>query len=444
MSGCILLQPPLYLLYKSATSFGSNNLPPFISLVYFVCAGTVDSYRTPLVIPTQHKIMSVSVSALVAPPSPSSSSLRISNSSSTLVSPPPYKLPASSSSYSSNLRERRGIDLYITLPPPPFFGGVPRAVSVAVPRPTDNAQRVRGSKGFVQPHINHLPRRKRKPKVAALVSDDDEDEGNSSSHRNVKPGPKLPPPPGVEIKSDDSPFFSTAHPSSSSTHASSSSLHVQRQNLVNLPRRLRRPPGVAEIARQKRAGRDRRRCLQEVGSGTGVFVAFEDDDQEDRGVYAAVVKIGVAVNKESVVSQEKGGFLRLDVSSEVDDGTTGLHETQIQAACEFLSHSRGPVLIVAPTRERAVDALSLAVCHLTLGLISGALVPVPTHLCASHTREHGTAPYSAVHTFVMGLHDLPGDDEDGDGLMDEWRGVISADGMGVLVRALAVRTGNGI
>lgn len=154
------------------------------------------------------------------------------------------------------------------------------------------------------------------------------------------------------------------------------------QALTNLPRRRRK----ALTSEQLTIQRAFRRCLQEIGDDSGVFVAFtEVDDEEEQATrklrllggedFSYVVKVCTA--SESKIWKEDDRTLWLYVPSDIcyDDGNTHLDEQQLRVACRFLGLQgcKEKVLITTP-RDRAADGMSLAVLYLA---ISRRFVPPP-------------------------------------------------------------------
>lgn len=216
--------------------------------------------------------------------------------------------------------------------------------------------------------------------------------------------------------------------------------HVQPAH-GNVPRRAK-PLNAAQV----RVRRRRERCFQELGRESGIFIAFAcspADGSEDEG-FNAVVRIspiqdGKAEEGTSADVDDKGGgggaaVARFSAHGTRDDGVPCLQPAQLRAACTFVCQHRAEgrrVLIVAP-RAHAVDALSVGVC-----CISRRAHPTEAVEDGSEDAEQ-----ERVHRLVMRWHDLPAEDDDEDdaygagGLKDEWRGLLSRDGMDYLAAAV--------
>ncbi|KAJ7314594.1 hypothetical protein DFH08DRAFT_894976 [Mycena albidolilacea] len=207
---------------------------------------------------------------------------------------------------------------------------------------------------------------------------------------------------------------------------------------ANVPRRAK-----VLTAAQVRARRRRERGMQELGRASGVFVAFEsasaEDINEDREEFGAVVRIQASsAGGETWCEEETGKVLRLVVARGArDDGVPCLEPAQLRAACAFVGKHRegGSRVLITTPRERAVDALSVGVCCATT--ISPDLEQVNSNGDIDMDAEED------VHQLLVRWHDLPTDDrdedEDGDhggGLRDEWRGLLSRDGIEYLAAAL--------
>ncbi|KAF9489757.1 hypothetical protein BDN71DRAFT_1455624 [Pleurotus eryngii] len=387
----------------------------------------------------------------ISPSSPPSPPLSLSTTS-TLISTPPTKL----------LGEARRTALLNSL---------------------DSSDRgIMKARGNLEPHITNIPRRRKKNMSAGL---------QTLSEAVVPDFPSRPEitaqPPESEARQDEAQGETATAP-----------LGLRRdplrqadmaQALTNLPRRRRK----ALTSEQLTIQRAFRRCLQEIGDDSGVFVAFtEVDDEEEQATrklrllggedFSYVVKVCTA--NETKIRKEDERTLWLYVPSDIcyDDGNTHLDEQQLRVACRFLGlqGSKEKVLITTP-RDRAADGMSLAVLYLA---ISRRFVPPPiafleptaTSIIGPHTsymlsRTSSTSSTisqyseagSQIHSLLVYLHDQSCDDVEeayghilhavgrsrsgrsgisgwkiGSGLRIEWRGTLSREGIDFLDNVLHV------
>ncbi|KAJ7235627.1 hypothetical protein B0H12DRAFT_136625 [Mycena haematopus] len=204
----------------------------------------------------------------------------------------------------------------------------------------------------------------------------------------------------------------------------------------NLPRR--------RTAKVVAAGRRRRQNLQELGRDSGVFVAFDGEDSQKQ--FGAVVRINMkaaalGADGDGELEEDLTPLLRLFVPGARDDGVPCLEPVQLRAACAFVcGHREGGrrVLITAP-RELAVNAFSVALgvsCARSDSTVSAGEYGME--------YEGGDVDAERMHRVLIRWHDLPsevrGEEEgegEGEGLRDEWRGLLSRDGIDYLATALA-------
>ncbi|KAJ6509760.1 hypothetical protein DFH09DRAFT_1334082 [Mycena vulgaris] len=297
-------------------------------------------------------------------------------------------------------------------------------------------------KGPLQPHITNLPRRRRAPMANLCMSAPPRSASGDSTYApspiQIPSLPVLPFPisgGGVPMQRE------TLSVPSSAPRGPVQPAHG------NVPRRTK-PLSAAQL----RARRRRERCIQELGRSSGVFLAFEcesaEEEAEDR--FDAVVRISAAregdaeEGKDLGVDDKGGGaVLRFTAPGTRDDGVPCLQPAQLRAACAFVSGHRAEgrrVLITAP-RAHAVDALSVGVCCIR----SDAEVTRFMDEDADDDVD-GDADAERVHRLVMRWHDLPAEDAedddgyDGGGLKEEWRGLLSRDGMDYLAAVVGCPT----
>ncbi|KAF8175728.1 hypothetical protein K438DRAFT_1771014 [Mycena galopus ATCC 62051] len=218
---------------------------------------------------------------------------------------------------------------------------------------------------------------------------------------------------------------------------------------ANVPRRTVK---LATITAPVIAGRRRRQrpSMQELGLGRGpsVFVAFEESTgagkDADQARFDAVVRIK-APDATGDADAADVPQLQLVARGTRDDGVPSLEPAQLRAACAFVCEHRERegmagkrVLITAP-REHAVDAFCVALGAIVFGTMSG-----------SRSREAwSTADGDAerMHRVMVRWHDfpVPVEGQDGDGgeteggdsrLRDDWRGLLSRNGIEYLAAAL--------
>ncbi|KAL0955589.1 hypothetical protein HGRIS_001825 [Hohenbuehelia grisea] len=311
----------------------------------------------------------------------------------------------------------------------------------------------------LQPHVSNLPRRKRAPPkpvqaqgplTSSTSTGAQNPDSTTSTVLDMAGEPEALPPHGIRENLDEPaasappvqvrPTFERVDPN---------------PPLSNLPRRRRKPLTAA----QKSIQRAYRRCLQEIGEGSGVFVAYTDvDDEEEQsspklrslgGVgFSVVVRVCAAERVRRTEStaddeeadevegswhgpywQEDERTLRLYVSEDEssDDGCTQLHEEQLRYTCRFLqraSSQSNKILITTP-RDRAADGMSLALLYLAY---SRRFVPPPVAFetpssaamssymltrglsSASITSAMSQETSSRIHALLIHLHDESCDD----------------------------------
>ncbi|KAJ7435565.1 hypothetical protein FB451DRAFT_251182 [Mycena latifolia] len=297
-------------------------------------------------------------------------------------------------------------------------------------------------KGPLQPHITNLPRRRRAPMPTLRIS--------------------APPPPSASSRATDSAYAPSPIQLPSLPPLpfpiSAGGVPMQRETVGvlfpsprgpvqpahgNVPRRAK-PLSAA----QARTRRRRERCIQELGRTSGVFIAFDCDPAEETDKeegFDALVRISPARDgkedegKDAGVHDKGGGaaVLRIVVPGTRDDGVPCLQPAQLRAACTFVWQQKAEgrrVMITAP-RAHAVDALSVGVYCVSRGVEAG-------HSPVEYA-DNDEDDAERVHRLVMRWHDLPADDDEedadnygGDGLKEEWRGLLSRDGMDYLAAAV--------
>ncbi|KAJ6520809.1 hypothetical protein DFH09DRAFT_1331634 [Mycena vulgaris] len=290
-------------------------------------------------------------------------------------------------------------------------------------------------KGPLQPHITNLPRRRRAPMANLCMSAPPRSASGDSTYApspiQIPSLPVLPFP----ISGGGCAILGAAlgqcSPRTGTSHGA-----------YQAPQR-----GAAPRAAAAASGASRK-----LGRSSGVFLAFEcesaEEEAEDR--FDAVVRIsaareGDAEEGKDVGVDDKGGgaVLRFTAPGTRDDGVPCLQPAQLRAACAFVSGHRAEgrrVLITAP-RAHAVDALSVGVCCIR----SDAEVTRFMDEDADDDVD-GDADAERVHRLVMRWHDLPAEDAedddgyDGGGLKEEWRGLLSRDGMDYLAAVVGCPT----
>ncbi|KAJ7671298.1 hypothetical protein DFH06DRAFT_1365963 [Mycena polygramma] len=315
-------------------------------------------------------------------------------------------------------------------------------------------------KGHLQPHVTNLPRRPRRAPVPPPASDATAT-SNSDPDASVKAAAVAPP--------FQRPTFIQLPPPPMLSFPLTAGVPQRREEPRVRPAGRNVGPAHANVPRRHRqtVTRERARCMQELGHASRVFVAFALADSEgaaDKAAeeaaaevgFGAVVRIsadpgdaGAVDDKGGGQSGEDGRVLRLVAEGlSRDDGVPCLLPTQLRAARAFvLAHletSGCRALITAP-RERAIEAVAVGVCCMR--------PERPTlERTASAPHEDGEADdeiedqdlaAERVHALVMQWHDLPPEDgqhdEDrgGGALRDEWRGLLSRDGIDYIAAVLA-------
>ncbi|KAJ6577728.1 hypothetical protein B0H19DRAFT_1062314 [Mycena capillaripes] len=238
-------------------------------------------------------------------------------------------------------------------------------------------------------------------------------------------------------------------------------------------------PAHANVPRRRRAKKPPGRCLQELGRASGVFVAFaaEGDAQAQAQAteaqleegFGAVVCIcedasieteGVPIDDTSMRIDDDGErpVLRLGARGYArDDGVPRLRPAQLRAARAFVrayqetDKGAGRVLITAP-RARAADALAVGVCcacvHPPMHVREGGVAGKAGDRVEEGEEEDEEEQEEAerIHRLLVRWHDLPADEwreedeERGGGgwLREEWRGLLSRDGIEYVAGALVV------
>jgi len=150
----------------------------------------------------------------------------------------------------------------------------------------------------------------------------------------------------------------------------------------------------------------------------------------------------LGVDGDSEVEGDETPMLPLIVPGARDDGVPSLEPAQLRSACAFVCGHRKEgrrVLITAP-REHAVDALTVA-----LGVSCARSDAILTGGEEEGGAEEGDVDAQCLHRILIRWHDLPtevqgeykDEDDRGEGLRDEWRGLLSRDGIDYLAAALA-------
>ncbi|KAF4563035.1 hypothetical protein AB1N83_004697 [Pleurotus pulmonarius] len=395
----------------------------------------------------------------ISPSSPPSPPLSLSTTS-TLISTPPAKL----------LGEARRTALLRSL----------------VKVEDSNDRGMMKARGNLEPHITNIPRRRKK-----IVNVERVQETLQTLPEAVVPD--FPSRPEITVQPPESDAQDEAQ-----QNVATAPLGLQRdplhqadtaQALTNLPRRRRK----ALTSEQLTIQRAFRRCLQEIGDDSGVFVAFtEVDDEEEQATrklrllggedFSYVVKVCTA--NETKIWKEDDRTLWLYVPSDIcyDDGNTHLDEQQLRVACRFLGLQgcKEKVLITTP-RDRAADGMSLAVLYLAISrrfvpppiaflepTAASTIGPHPSYMLSrtastSSTISHYSEAGSQIHSLLVYLHDQSCDDIEeayghilhaagrsrsgrsgmlgwkvGSGLRIEWRGTLSREGIDFLDDVLHV------
>ncbi|KAF9075513.1 hypothetical protein BDP27DRAFT_1315176 [Rhodocollybia butyracea] len=344
-------------------------------------------------------------------------------------------------------------------------------------------------KGPIQPHVSNLPRRKPRRKAAKGVAS--KSLSSASIRTNAAASPSIPPS-SVRSSSSSSrsrsprPYFinndspSVAGFIAKPVTATSPSLELSRAHplskghlqphVTNMPRRRPKHPRTpirSSISLDQRRQQEKEawveaRCLQEVGKGSGVWVAFWDwenqNDSDDNGdgeqprldisfadellCAERVIRVGLRAQEEIPESEIEENLLSILLLPQLvqghDDGTPHLSDEQLFSARDFLSqlpksiseHANSTtalpsslsscpdasspskrVLISIPNQEYTADAIALVV--LTLSLLD--FLPA----AADFSMPSFGSP--ALNMLVR-LHD-----EEDLGL--PWRGAMSCDGI---------------
>ncbi|KAK7032671.1 hypothetical protein R3P38DRAFT_2918329, partial [Favolaschia claudopus] len=250
---------------------------------------------------------------------------------------------------------------------------------IMTPAPPHHHQRGPAPKGHLQPHISNLPRRRRAHRATTLRISAPPAPSSSS----LSPLPK-----------EDNDLNAN---STSSSYAPSP---IQIPSLFPFSKGGLMPPrngglgsqGIWQAYRNSPTTassssphRGRKRALQELGYGSGYFLAFEKlgsgeegDDDEDMA-FGATIRITheEEVDDEACVIEDKrgdddnGAELRLVVfgSSSREDGVPNLTPAQLRAAVAFGRRQRengvNQVLITVAPRH-SVDALSVGACCIAI------------------------------------------------------------------------------
>ncbi|KAJ7503376.1 hypothetical protein B0H11DRAFT_582374 [Mycena galericulata] len=286
-------------------------------------------------------------------------------------------------------------------------------------------------KGHLQPHVTNLPRRRKPPMATTLRISAPPPPSTSSpatADSNYTPTPiQIPALPALPF-----PISAGGIPQLRGSDAEGIPPPAPRGPVQpahgNVPRRAKPLTAAQDRARRRREG-----CIQELGRASGVFVAFDCDWVKDETEFGAVVRILQGSEGNDADVDDKGGgtsFMRLVAPGSRDDGVPCLLPEQLWAACTFISRQRaeGRRVAITTPRAHAADAFSVGICWVSC---TAEFTPLGAD-------QDGDA--ERVHRLVMHWHDLPADeDEDyySGGLKDEWRGLLSRDGMDYVAAVVA-------
>ncbi|KAF7362192.1 hypothetical protein MVEN_00565300 [Mycena venus] len=353
-------------------------------------------------------------------------------------------------------------------PSSPFRLSPPSSCSstlIMTPAPLPPLRRGPVPKGHLQPHISNLPRRRRAPVGTTLrisappvpsrspstsrsrssPAGVDADSNSTSYAPSPIQLPSLPALPfpistgGVPKQRPNGEYTDIEPwgPNGNSLNVGSGPAHG------NVPRRAAKPKPLTVA--QLRASRRRERCMQELGRASGVFVAFESEnasaEEEDMAEFGAVVQIQSNRDEDEACSEDKGlegggtPVLRLVSPGTRDDGVPCLQPAQLREACAFVCGHRKEgrrVLITAP-RDHATDAFGVGVCCCAESCSSSTAL--------DQEDEVEDVDSERVHRLSVLLHDGHDEEDDGiqgGGLRDEWRGLLSREGIQFLATTLRV------
>ncbi|KAK6996813.1 hypothetical protein R3P38DRAFT_3070610 [Favolaschia claudopus] len=318
---------------------------------------------------------------------------------------------------------------------------------IMTPAPPHHHQRGPAPKGHLQPHISNLPRRRRAPGATTLRISAPQAPSSSS----LSPSPKE-----ENANSTSSSYAPSPIQIPSLFPFGKGGLMPPRNGVLNsqgIWQAYRESPTTT--APSSSTHRGRKRALQELGYGSGYFVAFEklgsgEEGEDEDMVFGATIRITheEEVDDEACVIEDKrgdddrGAELRLVVSgSSRDDGVPNLTPAQLRAAVAFGRRQREEghqVLITVPPRN-PVDALSIGACCIA--------IEEPDTITKEELSldEDADADVERIHLLLVPWHDMPleelaADDSDsghlGGGLGDAWRGLLSRDGIEYLASAM--------
>ncbi|KAH8827818.1 hypothetical protein DL96DRAFT_1555412 [Flagelloscypha sp. PMI_526] len=232
-------------------------------------------------------------------------------------------------------------------------------------------------------------------------------------------------------------------------------------SVTNVPRRRRKEPRYtdAELREQRQWDWERRVALCEVGTESGVFVSFHDDQDDDELMddFVSFVRIvqsekDAHLDGQVVIHDNRTIQLSIPWGPSRDDGLPHLTTTQLRAAVHFVqdiwsrtTRMASKRLLVITPNNRPTDAMAIAVTLLASQGQDYNTVSAPLLFAHDNDMDVDHPSPSAVqetpiHSILMQVHDLANED-DGHylttgGLKGPWRGVISRDGMDFLAGCL--------
>ncbi|KIY46109.1 hypothetical protein FISHEDRAFT_75954 [Fistulina hepatica ATCC 64428] len=285
-----------------------------------------------------------------------------------------------------------------------------------------------GNGKHVQPHVSNLPRRPRRNIIQRQLSSSTESDSEILVGQTVKVVP--PPVPTKPI----------SHVRISQT--TSAKLQSKRPNTVGrrfLPPRTPMPDTQVVEKDQRDCARATaaRRCVQEVGcedyyGADRIFVAFDDGDGgawwTSAPTWQSVIVLGRVEVGKPVSSETLVYYVPVPMKTGNDRGIPNITHAQLSRACRFFSASRSnpgqcrKLLIVAPTRDHAVDAIAIAACYLTAAPCIAFTTErddgddnddTPEPPCqivvqeATPTLDDAETRDSPIHSLCMRMQDLP-------------------------------------
>lgn len=303
------------------------------------------------------------------------------------------------------------------------------------------------AKGHLEPHVSNLPRRKHRNNPVAGTSHRTKSTRSETPQTSTLPTEEpLPLPPSTVITPPLPPPLPT--PQSVLQRPSSPSKGPIGPTISNLPRRPKPTMPTDALLAKRRREWEKRTKIQEILPNSGVFLCFRDPDDSDDDLdefivaraqhYNSIIRV-CAGSDSGIRPNEFSKSLDLVVPKGLchDHGMPHLSAEQMLVSWKYLTVSSPRTLarqLISTTRDRAVDAVAIAVGYLALKFLSqrpaesdtpppgGGRCAARQCFCFCDHSVHGQD--QPIHTILAHINDFHEDTVDG-----AWQGVLSRDGI---------------